>query len=129
MTTKKDMYAAIITAAIENPAAFTLADPADVVEFCNAQIASIEKRAAAPRTPTARQVYNEKLKKAIIDILSVADAPLSISDMLATGKLIDENGAPCKMQKINSLLIQLKGKNDDGPVQRCEGKVAYFILR
>lgn len=125
MTTKKDFFAAIITAATENPTAFTLQPAADVIEFCNREIDILNRRAAAPKTPTKNQRANDVIKANILSVLAAADAPMSIKDMQESGKLTDEEGKILTNQKINSLLTQLK---KEGKVNRMEGKAALFVL-
>lgn len=125
MTTKKDFYAAIITAATETPEAFTLQAPEDVIEFCNREIDTLNRRAAAPKTPTKNQRANDVIKANILAVLAAADAPLSIKDMQESGKLTDPEGVVLTNQKINSLLTQLK---KEGKVTRMEGKAALFVL-
>lgn len=124
-TTKKDFFAAIITAAAEAPEAFTLQTPEDVIEFCNREIDTLNRRAAAPKTPTKNQRANDTIKQTIVSLLAAADAPMSIKDMQESGKLIDESGTILTNQKINSLLTQLKR---EGKVSRMEGKAALFML-
>lgn len=124
-TTKKDFFAAIITAATEMPEAFTLQTPADVIEFCNREIDTLNRRAAAPKTPTKNQRANDVIKQTIVSVLAAADAPMSIKDMQETGSLRDADGVILTNQKINSLLTQLK---KEGKVNRMEGKAALFTL-
>lgn len=124
-TTKKDFFAAIITAATEMPEAFTLQTPEDVIEFCNREIDILNRRAAAPKTPTKNQRANDAIKQTILSILAAADVPMNIKDMQDTGRLTDEEGKVLTNQKINSLLTQLKGEKK---VTRMEGKAAYFML-
>ena len=125
MTTKKDFFAAIITAATEAPEAFTLQTPEDVIEFCNREIDTLNRRAATPKTPTKTQRENDIHKAHILAILSAADAPMNIKDMQNTGKLVNAEGAMLSSQKINSLLTLLKKEHK---VVRLEGKTAYFTL-
>ena len=110
--TKKEMFEVIATA---------MADNAEVVEFCNHEIALLEKRYANKSTkPSKKQVENEALKGRIVEVLKSADAPMTISEIK------ERLGEDFTSQKISALLTQLV--KADTVVKTYEKKVAYFGL-
>lgn len=78
-----------------------------------------KKNANGANKPTKTQVENEGIKEQILSILSSAEQPMTVADIMeAVG--IDSN------QKVTSLLTQLK-KNDKVIRTEVKGK-AYYAL-
>lgn len=109
--TKKEMFQYIITNTADE----------QIIEFCNHEIALLEKKSATPSKPTANQLENVKYREAILSILAEADAPMTISAMCEDDRL-----SGLKNQRVSALVTQLKKENK---VVRSEVKrVAYFAL-
>jgi predicted transcriptional regulator len=83
-----------------------------LVEFVEAQVAQLDKRAGQERKPTATQVENEALKATIVEFLeAVADEGATATDVA--------NVLEKSVQKTSQLLRQLVAA---GAVTRTEGK-------
>lgn len=110
--TKKEMFALI---------ASVNADNAEIVEFCNHEIALLVKKASTPAKPTANQRENVKFRKAILEALRDADAPMTVSALCECESL-----KGLKNQRITALLSQLKKEK---LVVRSEVKrVPYYSI-
>lgn len=110
--TKREMFANI---------ANLLADNEEVVAFCNHEIELLGNRKSSKRGMTVAQKANLKVKVAIINVLEEADAPLTVTEMIA-----DERLSTFTYQKISALLRQLIEANEVSKI--IEGKKAKFSL-
>lgn len=111
--TKKEMFTRI--------AALNAAD-AEIVEFCNHEIALLEKKASGSSKPTKTQVENEGFKSAILGALEEASAPVTISELMEICPAI----ADLKNQRISALLTQLRKEHK--VARSVVKKKAYFAL-
>lgn len=107
--TKREMYANIAT---------LLADNAEVVEFCNHEVELLDNRKSSKKGMTATQKANVEVKAVIADVLANAEAPMTVTEILA-----DERLKGYTNQKISALLRQM-----DGVEKTIEGKKARFAL-
>ena len=110
--TKREMFVAIgeVEAVKAN---------AEMVEFLQHEIDLLDAKRGAKKTPTKTQQANEGVKVAILEVLREADAPMTVTEILATEGMGDYTN-----QKISALLRQLvlAGKVE----KTLEGKKAYF---
>lgn len=97
-------------------------EDADVCEKLTALRGQIAKKRSASSKPTKRQVENEALKGAILDVLARADeGGMTIGEI---AKVVDFEGAT--PNRVNALVKQLK---DSKSVIRTEVKgKAYFTI-
>lgn len=102
--TKRDMFVEIL-------AILTDAGEVEKAEFVEKQIDQLDKRASAPRKPTAEQLANEVLKDEIVEMLGEGA-------MTAT-EVAHSLGEGVSVQKASQLLRQLVLA---GTVTRTEGK-------
>ena len=110
--TKREMYNVIAT---------RNADDAEIVAFCENEIALLDKRKGASKTPTKTQKENEGIKDVILEVLAEADRPMTVTEMIADDRLHAYTN-----QKVSALLRQMK---DAGlVVKTIEKKKAYFAV-
>ena len=103
--TKKEMFTTIKT---------LLADNADVVEFCDKQIEVLSRKRTSSK-PTKTQIANESVKAEIAEVLSAAEAPLTVGEIV---KALDN---AYTSQKVSALLRQMNvTKIVDKKVSRFE---------
>lgn len=103
--TKKEMFAHI---------ADLLADNAEVVAFCEKNIEALSKKRASSK-PTKTQIANEGVKAEIAEVLSGADAPMTVGEIV---KALDN---AYTSQKVSALLRQMSvNKIVDKKVSRFE---------
>jgi len=115
--TKKEMFVAIMNVT-------EVAENADMVEFLKHQIDLLDSRKNAPRKPSAKNLENERIKDVICEVLTAADAPMRVKDMIADERLGDYTTA-----KISALLRQLLPDTGDGRVVKTvEKKISYFTI-
>lgn len=113
--TEKLTYVDALTVAID-----CVALPEDVREKLDALRAQQMKRNSADKKPTKTQQANEALKASLLELLQVADKPLTVSEVLQMAN----HPALTSNQKVAALLRQMK---DEGSVVRTEEKrKAYF---
>ena len=94
----------------------------DEVKFIDHELELLAKKNSAEKKPTAVQVANEGLKKAILDFMVVGER-YTITDLM---KSVPEL-ADLSNQRVSALVRQLK---DADLVERVEEKrKAYFIKR
>lgn len=114
--TKKEMFAQIM-------ANYALTDEEKV--FIQHEIELLEKkntRKDGSKAMTATQKANEVLKARIVEILSKAEKPMSVSEIAKS----DSELAELSGQKVSAIITLLK---NDGIVKRVEIKrKAYFKL-
>ena len=98
-----------------------VSDRTDLVEFLNHEIELLNKKASV-KTPSKTQIENEGLKNVIVNVLTNAEKPLTISEITnADNELVGLSN-----QKISALLIQLIGSNQ--VIRTSDKKKAYFSL-
>jgi len=109
--TKKEMFNAI---------AVKVADNAEMVAFINHEIELLDKKASR-KTPSKTQKANEGVKATILEVLADFDAPVTVSELIATDALGEYTN-----QKVSALLRQLieGGK----VVKTTDKKVSRFAL-
>ena len=114
--TKKEMFAQIMTS-------YALTD--EEKAFIQHEIELLEKkntRKDGSKAMTATQKANEILKARIVEILSKAEKPMSVSEIAKS----DSELAELSGQKVSAIITLLK---NDGIVKRVEIKrKAYFKL-
>ena len=114
--TKKEMFAQIMTS-------YALTD--EEKAFIQHEIELLEKkntRRDGSKAMTATQKANEVLKARIVEILSKAEKPMSVSEIAKS----DSELAELSGQKVSAIITLLK---NDGIVKRVEIKrKAYFKL-
>jgi len=110
--TKKEMFELIAT---------VNADNAEIVDFCNHEIELLANRKSHSKGLTATQKANMEVKAVIADVLREAEAPLTVTELIA-----DERLAMYSNQKISALLRQLIEAQE--VVKTIEGKKARFAL-
>lgn len=107
---------------------FTLAD---ALAFLDERISITEKKNAsgsnADRKPTATQIANENIKEQILEVLAVAEKPMTNGEITkAIGS--DQPNKICQL--VAQMLTERKGEpNPNGKIVRTEVKGrAYFAL-
>lgn len=108
--TKREMYQHIAT--------INAAD-AEVVEFCEHEIALLDKRVSSKK-PTKTQRENVGLMDTIAAVLSGAEAPLTIAEIKAADVTLE----PLSTQRISALLTKMCGEGT--AVKSYEKKKAFF---
>ena len=114
--TKREMFATAI-AMIETVDA---ENKAEVVDALKHEIELLDNR-AANKKPSKKQTENDSVMDAILEVLAVADAPMTVGELRQ-----HENLAGYTSQKISALLRNLKlaGKVD----KEYDKKVAKFSI-
>lgn len=104
---------------------------ADALSFIDERIAITEKKNAsgsnADRKPTATQIANEGIKEQILEVLAVAEKPMTNAEITkAIGS--DQPNKICQL--VAQMLTVRKGEiNPNGKIVRTEEKGrAYFAL-
>lgn len=93
--------------------------PAEIVEKFNAMIVSIDKKASAPRNPSADVIANKGLREDILNAME-SDRLYSINDLIA----LVPGLATASSHKVSALLTPMKR---EGLIIREEVKrKAYF---
>ena len=109
--TKREMFNLIATVNADNK---------EIVDFCNHEIELLDNKKTSPRKPTKNQLENAQFKQDILDVLMVADAPMSIKELMVACESI----ADLSNQRITRLLTDLR---KDGKAYRVYiKKVAHF---
>lgn len=94
----------------------------EAIEKLTAMTVQLDKKASAPKKPTAKQTENEKLMEDIALALADADAPMTISDMIAKFSCCEG----MSNQKVATIVRKMV---ENGAVVREEVKrKAYFSL-
>ena len=115
--TKKEMYANLY-AVVENS---EVSNKTELLGFIDHEVELLEKKSSKV-TMTATQKENLEIKKTIKTVLTEADKPLTVSEMLK-----DESLAVYTNQKISSLLRQLIEANE--VVKTTDKKVSRFSVK
>jgi hypothetical protein len=99
----------------------TYANDTMVVDYAKHEIELLDKK-ASNKTPTKTQVENENIKNVIVEVLTNATSPMTITDITnANDKLVELSN-----QKISALLTQLINANL--VVRTSDKKKAYFSI-
>lgn len=97
-----------------------VADNAELVAFIDHELELLDKKnSRRSNKPSAKQVANEEIKGVIVEVLTDATDPMSISDIVADDPAL----AGMSTQKVASLLTQLV---NDGTVVRTVVKRKPF---
>lgn len=103
--TKRDMFEAIIAAftGAEVPADKAMPEAADIVDFCNKQIANLETaRAGAKRRADAKKAEPDALRDAVFAVVAAATEPMTSTEVVLA--LNDEEAT---MGKVSNRLTTL----------------------
>jgi nitrogen fixation/metabolism regulation signal transduction histidine kinase len=98
-----------------------VANRPELVEFLDHEIELLNKKANT-KTPSKTQIENEGLKNVIVNVLTNATEPMTITDITNA----NEQLVGLSNQKISALLIQLIGANL--VVRTSDKKKAYFSI-
>ena len=94
----------------------------EAIQKLTAMAVQLDKKASSPKKPTAKQTENEKLMEDIALALADADAPMTISDMIAKFSCCEG----MSNQKVATIVRKMV---ENGAVVREEVKrKAYFSL-
>lgn len=96
--TKKEMFVKIRNA---------VSNDNEMVDFLNKEIALLDKRASAPKKPTAKQLENEKFKTLILEYLIESDTTLTRQDIQEAIPEISN----LNWQRVTALLSALVNEN------------------
>lgn len=100
-----------------------VADNAELVAFIDHEIELLNKKnARRSNKPTAKQVANEDTKGIIVEVLTDAAEPMTISDIVADDPAL----AGLSTQKVSALLTQLV--NDGQVVRTSVKRKSYFAI-
>jgi predicted transcriptional regulator len=99
----------------------TYANDTMVVDYAKHEIELLDKK-ASNKVPTKVQIENENIKNVIVEVLTNATSPMTITDITnANEKLVNLSN-----QKISALLTQLINANL--VVRTSDKKKAYFSI-
>ena len=126
MANKKMTYSNAITSAIATLNTIEGVNP-EIIEKLTALKISLDKKNAAPRSLTAQQKKNEKLKDEIAEFLADnADTGFTVTDILKAIPSLDGDSN----QHVSALLRQLADTEKDGRVEKySEKRRTYFKAR
>lgn len=110
--TKKDYFAMLKE---------LVADRQDLVDFIDHEVELLNKK-SSKNTQTKTQIANEKIKEKLVNILTVNNECMSISDIQSN----DDEIASYSNQKISALLTQLV--NDKIVERIIDKKKTYFKI-
>ena len=96
-----------------------VADNADLVAFINHELELLDKKNAAPKAPTAKQIENEHIKNFILAHLT---DPMTVSEMLKG--FLSEWETELSNQRVSAILTQLV--EDNSIVRTVIKRKAYF---
>ena len=100
-----------------------VADNAELVAFIDHELELLDrKNARHSDKPTAKQVANEDTKGIIVEVLTDAAEPMTISDIVADDPAL----AGLSTQKVSALLTQLV--NDGQVVRTSVKRKSYFAI-
>lgn len=106
--TKKEMFSKIATVCSAD---------AEIVEFCNHEIALLVKKNSYKSTkPTKTQIENEQLKNGILDVLGALNGSMTATEIA--------NELGISVNKASALLSQLK--DDNSVIRTVIKRKAYF---
>lgn len=96
--------------------------PQDVAEKLEKILASYEKKSSAERKPTATQIANEHLKDVILEVLTEATEPMTVSEIIkAHAELVE-----LSTQKVSPQLAKLV--DEKKVVKTTEKRKSYFAI-
>ena len=96
--------------------------PQDVAEKLEKIKASYEKKSSAERKPTATQIANEHLKDVILEVLTEATEPMTVSEIIKEHAELAE----LSTQKVSPQLAKLV---DEKKVNKTtEKRKSYFVI-
>lgn len=96
--------------------------PQDVAEKLEKIKASYEKKSSAERKPTATQIANEHLKDVILEVLTEATEPMTVSEIIKAHAELAE----LSTQKVSPQLAKLV---DEKKVNKTtEKRKSYFVI-
>ena len=96
--------------------------PQDVAEKLEKIKASYEKKSSAERKPTATQIANEHLKDVILEVLTEATEPMTVSEIIKAHAELAE----LSTQKVSPQLAKLV---DEKKVNKTtEKRKSYFAI-
>ena len=123
---QKMTYSNAITSAIAALNTIEGVNP-EIIEKLTALKTSLDKKNAAPRSLTAQQKKNEKLKDEIAEFLADnADTGFTVSDILKAIPSLEGDSN----QHVSALLRQLADTEKDGRVEKySEKRRTYFKAR
>ena len=98
-----------------------VANREDLVAFIDHELELLNKKSTS-KTPSKNQIANEGLKDVIVNVLTNATEPMTITDITNA----NEQLVGLSNQKISALLIQLIGANL--VVRTSDKKKAYFSI-
>lgn len=100
-----------------------VSDNAELVAFIDHELELLDrKNARRSDKPTAKQVANEDTKGIIVEVLTDAVEPMTISDIVADDPAL----AGLSTQKVSALLTQLV--NDGQVVRTSVKRKSYFAI-
>lgn len=100
-----------------------VSDNAELVAFIDHELELLDrKNSRRSDKPTAKQVTNEETKDIIVEVLTDAADPMTISDIVADDPAL----AGLSTQKISALLTQLV--NDGQVVRTSVKRKSYFAI-
>jgi len=118
--TKKEKFAEIrefVVACVTDPA-----KQAEMVAFIDHEIELLDRKISTPKKPTKTQLENDGFKADIVSALALADAPVTIKELVVACPSI----SGLSNQRITHLLTDLR---KGGTVARTYiKKVPYFAL-
>lgn len=95
----------------------------ELVEFINHEVELLDKKNSAERKPTEKQVANEGIKVAILDLLAAHPNRLfTIGEIIKEAEGMPEDMTP---QRASALLRQM----EDEVVKTYEKRKAYFAYK
>ena len=90
--------------------------------FIEHEIELLEKKKSGERKPTATQIANEGLKETILEVLTGAETPMTVSEIIkAHAELVELSN-----QKVSALMTQLV--NEHKVVKTTEKRKSYFSI-
>ena len=96
--------------------------PQDVAEKLEKILASYEKKSSAERKPTATQIANEHLKDVILEVLTEATEPMTVSEIIKAHAELAE----LSTQKVSPQLAKLV--DEKKVVKTTEKRKSYFAI-
>lgn len=96
--------------------------PQDVAEKLEKIKASYEKKSSAERKPTATQIANEHLKDVILEVLTEATEPMTVSEIIKAHTELAE----LSTQKVSPQLAKLV--DEKKVVKTTEKRKSYFAI-
>ena len=96
--------------------------PQDVAEKLEKILASYEKKSSAERKPTATQIANEHLKDVILEVLTKATEPMTVSEIIKAHAELSALSTQKVSPQLAKLVDELK------VVKTTEKRKSYFAI-